>query len=132
MANIIKLIPFIMILQSCCLSSSNSCFIYRFWDGDYSVRSNAAELDKERRIFYENEPQEIKLLRVKNEQYCNFLSVILSVGVSIFLIIMSFIINGGYISWEEVREIIIFCFKGFFLGTPLLLLSIIISNKVRK
>ena len=74
MANIIKLLPFIMILQSCCLSSSNSCFIYRFWDGDYSVRSNAAELDKERRIFYENEPQEIKLLRVKNEQYCNKLT----------------------------------------------------------
>ena len=64
--------------------------------------------------------------------YSVFLSVILSVGGSIFLIIMSFIINGGYISWEEVREIIIFCFKGFFLGTPLLLLSIIISNKVRK
>ena len=64
--------------------------------------------------------------------YSVFLSLILSVGGSIFLIIMSFIINGGYISWEEVGEIIIFCFKGFFLGTPLLLLSIIISNKVRK
>ena len=60
-----------MILQSCCLSGSNSCFIYRFWNGDYSVRSNADELDKERRIFYENEPQEAKLLRAKNEQYCN-------------------------------------------------------------
>ena len=71
MVNIIKLIPFIMILQSCCLSGSNSCFIYRFWNGNYSVRSNAAELDKERRIFYENEPQETKLLRVKNEQHCN-------------------------------------------------------------
>jgi len=35
------------------------------------VRNNAAELDKERRVFYENEPQETKLLRVKNEQYCN-------------------------------------------------------------
>ena len=32
--------------------------------------------------------------------YSVFLSVILSVGVSIFLITMSFIINGGYISWE--------------------------------
>ena len=74
MANIIKLIPFIMILQSCCLSGSNSCFIYRFWNGDYSVRSNADELDKERRIFYENEPQEAKLLRAKNEQYCNKLT----------------------------------------------------------
>ena len=71
MANIIKLIPFIMILQSCCLSSSNSCFIYRFWNGDYSVMNNAAEFDKERRVFYENEPQETKLLRVKNEQHCN-------------------------------------------------------------
>lgn len=74
MANIIKLIPFIMILQSCCLSGSNSCFIYRFWNGDYSVRSNADELDKERRVFYENEPQEAKLLRPKNEQYCNKLT----------------------------------------------------------
>ena len=63
-----------MILQSCCLSGSNSCFIYRFWNVDYSVRSNADELDKERRIFYENEPQEAKLLRAKNEQYCNKLT----------------------------------------------------------
>ena len=64
--------------------------------------------------------------------YSVFLSLILSIGVYIFLIFMSFIINGGYISWDEVKEIIIFCFKGFFLGSPLLLLSIIISNKVRK
>ena len=64
--------------------------------------------------------------------YSVFLSLILSIGVYIFLIFMSFIINGGYISWDEAKEIIIFCFKGFFLGSPLLLLSIIISNKVRK
>ena len=48
--------------------SSDSYFV-RFWNGDYSVRNNAAEFDKERRIFYENEPQETKLLRVKNEQH---------------------------------------------------------------
>ena len=53
--------------------SSDSYFV-RFWNGDYSVRNNAAEFDKERRIFYENEPQETKLLRVKNEQYCNKLT----------------------------------------------------------
>ena len=38
------------------------------------MRNNAAELNKERRVFYENEPQETKLLRVKNEQYCNKLT----------------------------------------------------------
>ena len=44
-------------------------FIYHI-----GARTDTAEFDKERRIFYENEPQETKLLRVKNEQYCNKLT----------------------------------------------------------
>lgn len=63
------LIPLFTLLTSC--TSDVNDPIVRFWNGDYSVRNNAAELDKERRVFYENEPQETKLLRVKNEQYCN-------------------------------------------------------------
>ena len=63
------LIPLFTLLTSC-ISDVNDPIV-RFWNGDYSVRNNAAEFDKERRIFYENEPQETKLLRVKNEQHCN-------------------------------------------------------------
>lgn len=63
------LIPLFTLLTSC--TSDVNDPIVRFWNGDYSVRNNAAEFDKERRIFYENEPQETKLLRVKNEQHCN-------------------------------------------------------------
>ena len=66
------LIPLFTLLTSC--TSDVNDPIVRFWNGDYSVRNNAAEFDKERRIFYENEPQETKLLRVKNEQYCNKLT----------------------------------------------------------
>ena len=67
----------LIIINILTLSSCGVLFddpIERFWNGDYSVRNNAAEFDKERRIFYENEPQETKLLRVKNEQYCNRLA----------------------------------------------------------
>ena len=63
------LIPLFTLLTSC-VSDVNDPIV-RFWNGDYSVRNNAAEFDKERRVFYENEPQETKLLRIKNEQYCN-------------------------------------------------------------
>ena len=63
------LIPLFTLLTSC-ISDVNDPIV-RFWNGDYSVRNNAAEFDKERRIFHENEPQETKLLRVKNEQHCN-------------------------------------------------------------
>jgi len=48
------------------------------------------------------------------------------------LIIFSFVINGGYISLDEIMEIMVFCFKLFSLGSPLILLSIFISNKIRK
>ena len=51
---------------------------------------------------------------------------------SLGLIIFSFVINGGYISVDEIMEIIVFCFKLFSLGSPLILLSIFISNKIRK
>jgi len=51
---------------------------------------------------------------------------------SLGLIIFSFFINGGFISLDETMEIIIFCFKLFSLGSPLILLSIFISNKIRK
>ena len=67
----------LIIINILTLSSCGVLFddpIERFWNGDYSVRNNAAEFDKEERIFYENEPQETKLLRVKNEQYCNKLT----------------------------------------------------------
>ena len=63
------LIPLFTLLTSC--TSDVNDPIVRCWTGDYSVRNNAAEFDKEERIFYENEPQETKLLRVKNEQHCN-------------------------------------------------------------
>ena len=66
------LIPLFTLLTSCASDVNDP--IVRFWNGDYSVRNNAAEFDKEERIFYENEPQETKLLRVKNEQYCNKLN----------------------------------------------------------
>ena len=58
----------LIIINILTLSSCGVLFddpIERFWNGDYSVRNNAAEFDKERRIFYENESQETKLLRVK-------------------------------------------------------------------
>ena len=64
----------LIIINILTLSSCGVLFddpIERFWNGDYSVRNNAAEFDKERRIYYENEPQETKLLRIKNEQHCN-------------------------------------------------------------
>ena len=64
----------LIIINILTLSSCGVLFddpIERFWNGDYSVRNNAAEFDKERRIFYENESQETKLLRVKNEPHCN-------------------------------------------------------------
>ena len=51
---------------------------------------------------------------------------------SLGLIIFSFVINGGYISLDEIIEIIVFCFKLFSFGSPLILLSIFISNKIRK
>ena len=51
---------------------------------------------------------------------------------SLGLIIFSFVINGGYISLDEIIEIIVFCFELFSLGSPLILLSIFISNKIRK
>ena len=51
---------------------------------------------------------------------------------SLGLIIFSFVINGGNISLDEIMEIIVFCFKLFSLGSPLILLSIFISNKIRK
>lgn len=67
---------------------------------------------------------------------------ILIIGLFIFLwcflsfslafIIFSFLINGGEISFDEVKEIVVFYFKVFSLGTPLILLSIFISNKIRK
>lgn len=63
------LIPLFTLLTSCASDVNDP--IVRFWNGDYSVRNNAAEFYKERRIFYENESQETKLLRVKNEQHCN-------------------------------------------------------------
>ena len=51
---------------------------------------------------------------------------------SLGLIIFSFVINGGSISLDEIMEIMVFCFKLFLLGSPLILLSIFISNKIRK
>ena len=51
---------------------------------------------------------------------------------SLGLIIFSFVINGGSISLDEIMEIMVFCFKLFSLGSPLILLSIFISNKIRK
>ena len=51
---------------------------------------------------------------------------------SLGLIIFSFVMNGGSISLNETMEIIVFCFKLFLLGSPLILLSIFISNRIRK
>ena len=51
---------------------------------------------------------------------------------SLGLIIFSFVMNGSSISLNETMEIIVFCFKLFSLGSPLILLSILISNRIRK
>ena len=51
---------------------------------------------------------------------------------SLGLIIFSFFINGGSISLDEIVEIIVFSFKLFSLGSPLILLSMFISNRIRK
>ena len=51
---------------------------------------------------------------------------------SLGLIIFSFVMNEGSISLDETMEIIVFCFKLFLLGSPLILLSIFISNRIRK
>lgn len=51
---------------------------------------------------------------------------------SLGLIIFSFVMNGGSISLDETMEIIVFFFKLFSLGSPLILLSIFISNRIRK
>ena len=44
------LIPLFTLLTSCASDVNDP--IVRFWNGDYSVRNNAAEFDKERRVFY--------------------------------------------------------------------------------
>ncbi len=51
---------------------------------------------------------------------------------SLGLIIFLFFINGGSISLDEIMEIIVFFFKLFSLGSPLILLSMFISNRIRK
>ncbi len=51
---------------------------------------------------------------------------------SLGLIIFSFVMNGGSISLDETMEIIVFCFKLFSLGSPLILLSIFILSRIRK
>jgi len=51
---------------------------------------------------------------------------------SLGLIIFSFVMNEGSISLDETMEIIVFFFKLFSLGSPLILLSIFISNRIRK
>ena len=51
---------------------------------------------------------------------------------SLGLIIFSFVMNEGSIFLDETMEIIVFCFKLFSLGSPLILLSIFISNRIRK
>ena len=51
---------------------------------------------------------------------------------SLGLIIFLFFINGGSISLDEIMEIIVFFFKLFSLGSPFILLSMFISNRIRK
>lgn len=56
----------------------------------------------------------------------------LFVGTSLYLIVFSFVVNGLYISLDEIKEIVVFCFKGYAIGSPFFSLSLIISHKLRE
>jgi hypothetical protein len=56
----------------------------------------------------------------------------LFIGTSLFLSLFSFVVNGLYISLDEIKEIVVFCFKGYAIGSPFASLSLIISDKLRK
>lgn len=50
----------------------------------------------------------------------------------LYLIVFSFVVNGLYISLDEIKKIVVFCFKVFAIGSPFLSLSLIISHRLRK
>ena len=54
----------------------------------------------------------------------------LFIGTSLFLSLFSFVVNG--LSLDEIKEIVVFCFKGYAIGSPFASLSLIISDKLRK
>ena len=64
----------ILLLTTSCCTNDTSCIAVRLWDGYYSSLNASNEFNKKEKEFYENEPQETKLLRVKNEQYCDRLT----------------------------------------------------------
>ena len=64
----------ILLLTTSCCTNDTSCIAVKFWDGYYSGLNASNEFNKKEKEFYENESQETKLLRVKNEQYCNKLT----------------------------------------------------------
>ena len=61
-------------LSACC-ANAPSCTVVKLWDGDYSMHNSARDFNKEQRLFYESESNETKLLRSKNEQYCNNITI---------------------------------------------------------
>ena len=63
-----------LLLTTSCCTNDTSCIAVRFWDGYYSSLNASNKFNKKEKEFYENEPQEAKLLRAKNEQYCNNLT----------------------------------------------------------
>ncbi|MDG6881148.1 Uncharacterised protein [Phocoenobacter uteri] len=63
----------VFFLTSCCIDSS-SCIAVKFWDGYYSRENASKEFDKEEQIFYDNESPNKKLLRKKNEAFCDELT----------------------------------------------------------
>jgi len=65
-----------------------------------------------------------------------FSSVVCFIGFSLFLILISYILtyilNWGEISLSEIKDIVLFFFNVFSKGFPLLFLSILISDNLKR
>ena len=61
-----------------------------------------------------------------------FASIVCFIGFSLFLILISYILNWGDISLSEVKDIVLFFFNVFSKGFPLLFLSILISDNLKR
>lgn len=61
-----------------------------------------------------------------------FASVVCFIEFSLFLILISYILNWGDISLSEVKDIVLFFFNVFSKGFPLLFLSILISDNLKR
>ena len=61
-----------------------------------------------------------------------FVSIVCFIGFSLFLILISYILNWGEISLSEIKYIVLFFFNVFSKGFLLLFLSILISDNLKR